>query len=68
VKIEDSKPLNIKDWSPEGRPREKFIQKGIYALTEAELIAILIGTGPIVLSIRKESVVGVYQAPWPIPR
>jgi len=47
VKIEDSKPLNIKDWSPEDRPREKLLQKGTSALTEAELIAILIGSGTV---------------------
>jgi len=45
VKIEDSKPLNIREWSPEDRPREKLLLKGTSALSEAELIAILIGSG-----------------------
>ncbi|MCC6834844.1 MAG: DNA repair protein RadC [Cytophagales bacterium] len=45
MKIEDSKPLNIREWSPEDRPREKLLLKGTSALSEAELIAILIGSG-----------------------
>ena len=45
VKIQESKPLNIKDWSPEDRPREKLLMKGTSALSDAELIAILIGSG-----------------------
>ena len=45
MKIDDSKPLNIRDWSPEDRPREKLLLKGTSALSEAELIAILIGSG-----------------------
>ncbi len=36
---------NIKDWSPEDRPREKLLLKGTSALSDAELIAILLGTG-----------------------
>lgn len=39
------KKLSIKDWSEEDRPREKLIQKGIQSLSDAELIAILIGSG-----------------------
>jgi DNA repair protein RadC len=39
------KPLTIKHWSPEDRPREKLLLRGKAALTEAELIAILLGTG-----------------------
>jgi DNA repair protein RadC len=50
MKIEDSKPLNIKNWSPEDRPREKLMTKGTSALTDAELIAILIGSGTAKLS------------------
>jgi DNA repair protein RadC len=38
-------PLGIKSWAEEDRPREKLIEKGRHALTEAELIAILIGSG-----------------------
>ncbi|MCU0368186.1 MAG: hypothetical protein MUF39_05080, partial [Cyclobacteriaceae bacterium] len=45
MKVEDSAPLNIKNWSPEDRPREKLLIKGNQALSDAELIAILIGSG-----------------------
>lgn len=45
MKLEDSAPLNIKSWSPEDRPREKLLLKGNQALTDAELVAILIGSG-----------------------
>lgn len=37
--------LSIKQWAEEDRPREKLIIKGKSALSEAELIAILIGSG-----------------------
>ena len=37
--------LNIKNWAEEDRPREKLILKGKNALSDAELIAILIGSG-----------------------
>lgn len=37
--------LSIKDWSPDDRPREKLIRRGRTALTDAELIAILLGSG-----------------------
>jgi len=37
--------LNIKSWSEEDRPREKMMSKGKEALTDAELLAILIGSG-----------------------
>jgi len=37
--------LSIKDWAVEDRPREKLMAKGIASLTDAELIAILIGSG-----------------------
>ena len=45
MKIDDSLPLNIKSWSPEDRPREKLLLKGTSALSDAELVAILIGSG-----------------------
>ncbi len=45
MKIDDSTPLNIKSWSPEDRPREKLMLKGTSALSDAELVAILIGSG-----------------------
>jgi DNA repair protein RadC len=37
--------LGIKFWAEEDRPREKLLEKGRHVLTEAELIAILIGSG-----------------------
>lgn len=37
--------LSIKDWAEEDRPREKLLEKGEEALTKAELLAILIGSG-----------------------
>ncbi|MCS6974014.1 MAG: DNA repair protein RadC [Cyclobacteriaceae bacterium] len=37
--------LNIKKWAEEDRPREKLLLKGKASLSDAELIAILIGTG-----------------------
>lgn len=38
-------PLKIKSWSPEDRPREKLLSKGTPVLSDAELVAILLGTG-----------------------
>lgn len=37
--------LTIKSWAEEDRPREKLLRKGIAALSDAELLAILIATG-----------------------
>jgi len=37
--------LSIKDWAVEDRPREKLLEKGTHTLSNAELIAILIGSG-----------------------
>ncbi|MCZ8022150.1 MAG: DNA repair protein RadC [Cyclobacteriaceae bacterium] len=37
--------LTIKQWALEDRPREKMLLKGIAALSDAELLAILITTG-----------------------
>lgn len=37
--------LNIKSWAEEDRPREKLSAQGRRALSDAELIAILIGSG-----------------------
>ncbi len=39
--------LKIKDWALEDRPREKLLYKGISSLSDAELLAILIGSGSI---------------------
>lgn len=37
--------LTITDWAEEDRPREKMLLKGLSALSDAELLAILIGSG-----------------------
>ncbi len=37
--------MAIKDWPPELRPREKLLQRGAGALTDAELLAIFLRTG-----------------------
>ncbi len=37
--------LNINQWAEEDRPREKMMHKGAEALSDAELLAILIGSG-----------------------
>lgn len=50
MKIEEARPLNIKNWSPEDRPREKLLLKGTGTLSDAELLAILIGSGTAHLS------------------
>ena len=39
------KSMTIKTWAEEDRPREKLLSKGRHTLTDAELIAILIGSG-----------------------
>ena len=43
--MSDYKKLNIKEWAVEDRPREKMLLKGSRFVTDAELIAILIGSG-----------------------
>ncbi|MCL6272425.1 DNA repair protein RadC [Muricauda sp. 2012CJ35-5] len=48
--------LTIKDWSEDDKPREKLVNKGRTVLSDAELIAILIGSGN-----KKESAVGLSQ-------
>ena len=40
-----TKPLGIKSWAAEDRPREKLLLKGKSTLSDAELIALLIGSG-----------------------
>jgi DNA repair protein RadC len=50
MQVNESKPLNIKSWSPEDRPREKLLLKGTSALSDAELIAILLGSGTTTMS------------------
>ncbi|HUW05392.1 MAG TPA: DNA repair protein RadC [Williamwhitmania sp.] len=48
----DYRPLTIKEWAVEDRPREKLLTKGTAALSDAEHLAILIGSGT-----KKESAV-----------
>jgi DNA repair protein RadC len=40
-------PLSIKAWAEEDRPREKMLLKGKAALSDAELIALLIGSASV---------------------
>ncbi len=42
---EKKKSFSIKSWNEDDRPREKLITKGKSALSDAELIAILLGSG-----------------------
>ncbi len=37
--------MSIKQWASDDRPREKMLAKGIQSLSDAELLAILIGSG-----------------------
>ncbi len=48
--------LTIKAWAEQDRPREKMLLKGRQSLSDAELIAILLGSGN-----RRESAVGLAQ-------
>lgn len=48
--------FSIKDWNEDDRPREKLLVKSKAALTDAELVAILIGSGN-----REESAVALSQ-------
>ena len=48
--------IPINQWSKDDRPREKLLSKGVSVLTDAELIAILIGSGN-----RQESAVSLSQ-------
>lgn len=43
--MENYSNLKIKDWALEDRPREKLLTKGISSLSDAEIIAILLGSG-----------------------
>lgn len=43
--MSEYKSLSIPNWSVEDRPREKMINSGTQSLSDAELIAILIGSG-----------------------
>lgn len=54
--MERYEKLSIKNWALEDRPREKLLQHGVPTLTDAEIIAILIGSGT-----RKDSAVELAQ-------
>ncbi|MFP4557524.1 MAG: RadC family protein [Bacteroidales bacterium] len=54
--MQKAKPLTIKEWAKDDRPREKMMAKGISALSDAELMAILIGSGT-----KSETAVNVSQ-------
>jgi DNA repair protein RadC len=53
---EKQSSFSIKNWSQDDQPREKLRDKGKAALSDAELVAILIGSG-----IREESAVKLCQ-------
>lgn len=54
--MEEINSFSIKNWNEDDRPREKLLLKGRTALSDAELIAILIGSGS-----RNESAVSLSQ-------
>ncbi|MAP79850.1 MAG: hypothetical protein CL526_02055 [Aequorivita sp.] len=54
--MEENSSFSIKHWNEDDRPREKLLLKGRIALSDAELIAILIGSGN-----RNESAVSLSQ-------
>lgn len=51
-----NKSLGIKEWKSDDKPREKLMNKGKSALSDAELLAILIGSGN-----REENAVSLCQ-------
>ncbi|MCB0464320.1 MAG: DNA repair protein RadC [Aequorivita sp.] len=54
--MKENNSFSIKNWNEDDRPREKLLLKGRTALSDAELIAILIGSGS-----RNESAVSLSQ-------
>jgi DNA repair protein RadC len=44
-KLNTIKPANIKQWAIDDRPREKLLQKGANALSDSELLAIMLRAG-----------------------
>lgn len=54
--MSENTPFPIRSWSEDDRPREKLMSKGKSALSDAELLAILIGSGS-----RNETAVGLSQ-------
>jgi DNA repair protein RadC len=43
--MEENNSFSIKQWAEDDKPREKLMQKGKQALSDSELVAILIGSG-----------------------
>ncbi|MGQ1889298.1 RadC family protein [Thermophagus sp. OGC60D27] len=43
--MEGYQKVSIRHWAEEDRPREKMLKKGLSSLSDAELLAILIGSG-----------------------
>ena len=37
--------MSIKDWPISERPREKLLARGAHSLSDAELLAVLLGSG-----------------------
>lgn len=54
ILLKDTPSFSIKNWNLDDRPREKLLTKGRAALSDSELIAILIGSGS-----RQESAVAL---------
>jgi len=50
MKDNNNEYLSIKDWAEEDRPREKLMLKGKQALSDAELMAVLLGSGTVSMS------------------
>ena len=64
MKVDEPKPLNIKSWAAEDRPREKLLLKGTHALSDAELISILLGSGTSKLSAVEVSKIVLQQVSY----
>jgi len=45
VANKDNQPTGIKNWPQDDRPREKLLKRGVSALSNSELLAILVRTG-----------------------
>ena len=43
--MEQNNPFSIKNWAEDDKPREKLMLKGKAVLSDAELLAIIIGSG-----------------------
>jgi DNA repair protein RadC len=55
--------VSIKDWAADDRPREKLLVKGTQSLSDAELLAILLGSGTHKISaVELKKVKGIGEA------